>query len=100
MEKINAWDCPECKKPTVTVERVEGVTPMLLGCRATPGCRGMASSRWYRNCEGLTPTFEWVKKSAEWARRHSPTMFHHVDNGGLVIERLSELPGHLAANGG
>lgn len=86
MEKINAWDCPECGKPTVTVERVEGVTPFMLGCRATPGCKGMGRSRFYRNVDGLTPTHEWIRKSVKWAKRKGPWMLDHVEQGGLVIE--------------
>lgn len=44
---VNVWRCPKCRKDTMAIHRDPGVTPMMLGCRATEGCDGMAQSLMY-----------------------------------------------------
>jgi hypothetical protein len=84
--KINAYDCQACGKPTVTIDVDDGVTPFMIGCRVTGGCRGFAQSRFYQNVAGLTPTYEWYKPAAKKVSRLSRDMQDHVANGGLLIQ--------------
>lgn len=90
---INAWQCEACGKLTVAIHADEGVTPMFLACRATPGCDGMAVSAGYPDppipdhiIELLA--WEWYRPTRKWARRKGPEMLDHVQRGGLVIRAL------------
>lgn len=87
--KINKYVCAKCGQPTITVDRDEGVTPFMLGCRATPGCDGMGTSSMYRTDQSQRPTHEWyMPEEAEW-RRLSKEMREHVKRGGLCIRRIA-----------
>lgn len=85
----NAYVCNECGGIVVTVNRHEGVTPMMLRCRATPSCGGMMASRMYRLPPGAPePSFEWYSPSRSERRKLSPAMRDHVDRGGLDIRPI------------
>lgn len=85
--EVNAWRCPDCGRSTVAVHVDDGVTPFLLGCRATEGCRGRAVSAMYRPTadERASVAWEWYRPSERWARRKGPEMLDHVRMGGLAI---------------
>lgn len=87
---INAYFCLECGAGIVTVDRDEGVTPAMMGCRATPGCRGMSQSCWYRPPKGApAPTFEWYRPTDEEAMAAGPAMYEHHKSGGLFIRPIT-----------
>lgn len=89
MNKIrwNAWVCEVCHEATVCVDVDEGVTPFMLRCRATEGCEGMATSRFYPNeaIPPLMPRWEWYKPGRIRRLFLSRWVREHVKKGGLVI---------------
>lgn len=90
--KVNEYACPDCKGVTVTVDRDDGTTPFYIRCRATPGCEGMAMSRFYRPRAGTPPTHEWyAPDAAEMAALDEGTK-DYVENGGMLLRRLDGKP--------
>lgn len=83
----NRYTCQTCNGSIVTVDRDEGVTPFMICCRATPGCRGAMYSSFYRGEPG-TPTYEWRKATPAEYAKSSPEMREHFDMGGLDIHAL------------
>lgn len=94
---INAWKCPLCGLNTVCIDVDPGVTPMLLACRRTPGCKGLAVSSGYPHQyppEHIVANLEW-----EWAiptrkqyMRLDPAMKEHIDKGGLMLQPRTDRP--------
>ena len=83
--KPNVYVCEACHEELVTVDVDEGVTPFMLGCRATPGCSGMAQSAMYnvppeRVAEA---THEWYKPATMDGL--SAAVQDHVGKGGLLL---------------
>jgi hypothetical protein len=89
MEKINKYSCQKCGGHIVTVDRIKGTTPMMLGCRAKQGCTGTMMSHGYSVSQDLTPTFEWYKPTGKQYKKLDAGMKQHVDFGGLVIRPIS-----------
>ena len=92
LPRENAYFCPTCRMPTVTVDVDIGVTPMFLACRASPECAGMASSSFYpripRPAHAPPPAWEWYKPTEKQAKRmekSAPGTLEHVRRGGLLI---------------
>lgn len=95
---INGWHCDVCGRATIVVHVDLGATPMLLRCRATPGCAGVGRSLGY---PPFTPPqavldiveLEWalpsVTQMKAWKRAHDP-MYDHVLAGGLVLRPLTD----------
>lgn len=96
----NAYVCPDCKQPTITVDVDEGVTPMFISCKATEGCEGMAQSMMYpkapRPSHVPAPAWEWYKPTrdeVEESEKEYPGSIQHWDNGGLFLrERTDRQP--------
>ena len=86
--RLNMYTCDTCHGFIVTINRVEGTTPMELTCRATPGCHGLSESSWYRVSPALVPDHEWYRPTGDEYARLSPGMRDHVDRGGLDIRRI------------
>lgn len=95
-ERLNAYRCPTCGKFTVTADVDDGTTPATLGCRATPGCTGMAYSLGYPDADRWpaavprTPGWEWYAPDAaamQRVRHQGGAMWAHVSAGGLMIRR-------------
>jgi hypothetical protein len=89
--QLNRYDCQECKGHIITIDSDEGVTPFMLGCRATPGCKGMMRSAFYRGITGA-PTFEWRKPTDKELSECSLGMLDHFMQGGLDIHPLQQSP--------
>ena len=88
LAKLNYYVCVSCRKITATVDIDEGVTPMIIDCKAGT-CNGDAHSTFYRT-EGYpktAPTWEWYRPS--WLGRLFLDTANkwHVDQGGLLIRR-------------
>jgi hypothetical protein len=92
---LNIYTCQTCGGKTVTRDRDEGTTPMLMSCRATAGCQGRMQSAGYPKelpADLPAPTIEWIKPTpAELAAilAAKPKQFHralqeHVAAGGLL----------------
>jgi hypothetical protein len=92
---INGWTCHTCGRYTVAVHKDDGTTPMMLGCRATEGCDGIAMSMGYP--PGDPPdhilellNFEWYKPSRKEYKKLDAASKDHVSKGGLLIRRIGE----------
>lgn len=87
---INVYQCPKGHK-TVTVNRDDGTTPMMLRCRQKDddgkhNCTEFAKSSWYMVDQTLLPEYEWYKpvtmKGLDQEERE------HVKLGGLLIRKI------------
>jgi hypothetical protein len=96
--KLNIYTCEECGEHIVTKDVTEGVTPFMISCQCTVGCRGKMQSSMYRvfDPDGR------MKHSHEWYR---PSVFHHmspavrahVERGGLLIRARVDSKANLDA---
>lgn len=90
--KHNGYRCMTCGHLTVTVNRVDGVTPMFIMCQAGTACTGRMGSLMYRLPLGApSPSHEWYRPwggELKRLRRHHPAMFDHVGRGGLLIRKI------------
>lgn len=61
--KWNHYTCQLCKGVTIAKHVDDGVTPFILGCKATPGCLGHAMSSMYRcsQAEDQRADVEWYR---------------------------------------
>lgn len=83
---INVYVCEKCRARVVTVDAEDGVTPFMISCKATKGCKGMMFSSGYRVDQTLKPQFEWYRPSIDqYPEEAREYMRHHIDNGGLDI---------------
>lgn len=63
--KKNIYTCDKCKGHVVTVDVDRGVTPFMIECKSTLGCKGMMRSSMYRVFDqDMRPDFEWYRPSA------------------------------------
>ena len=83
--KRNAYICQQCHKTIVTVDRDEGTTPFIIGCRADPPCGGQMLSHFYRSDVSTEPSFEWRKPTQTEYKKASYAMKDHFDRGGLNL---------------
>lgn len=89
--KHNSYTCDTCRKSIITIDRDDGTTPFMLGCRATAGCKGMMQSAFYTGPlinAGAQATFEWRKATYKEYVRASREMKQHFDMGGLDIHPI------------
>jgi len=103
----NAYWCPDCHGYVVTIDLVEGVTPMFLACRVlgepddpANTCKGRMQSMmypeepWpdkdgYDNEIPTVPTWEWYHPGAAEFLRLSPEGQDHVRKGGLLLRKCN-----------
>ena len=92
--EINGWKCDKCGRVTYGVHVDDGVTPMFLACRETPGCDGTGTSLMYPP----PPIPAHVIENVEWEwyrpRGHRyglrPAEADHVKKGGLLLRPISD----------
>ena len=103
-QRLNAYYCETCERYVVTVDRDEGVTPMMLACRADgdptapgfDGCKGTSRSMgypkqpWPTEAPDPVPTWEWFTPEGEDYLALSDAMRDHVDRGGLDLRPIRE----------
>lgn len=89
--KKNIYTCDKCKGHIVTVDVERGVTPFMVGCKATLDCKGMMKSSMYRVFDqDMRADYEWYRPSAaEVLKSH---VKQHVDQGGLLLRKVSRTP--------
>lgn len=85
MTRTNRYTCGTCGGHIITVDRDEGVTPMFLNCRATPGCGGRMASEMYLVLDGEAPTHEWYRPTGKVKARDRD----YVASGGLLIRPIA-----------
>ena len=107
----NAYYCEDCKGYVVTIDVDQGVTPMFLRCRATPGCKGMSKSMMYPKepwpaVDGFgapiptEPTYEWYRPGKRERRRLDADSRHHVGQGGLLLRPVAQPSGVIDSKEG
>ncbi len=105
IDRENVYVCRECGGHTVTIDIDEGVTPFLLGCRASGregDCKGKAESAFYpkgpRPAHIPAPSWEWYKPAPDEYKWLSGPIKDHVDQGGLLIRKRSQAPSSANAH--
>jgi hypothetical protein len=102
--KENVYTCSRCGGFTVTVDVAEGVTPFMIGCRASGksgDCSGDAYSAFYPKKPWpvhvpTTPAWEWYRPGRGEVRRLDRASREHVKNGGLLLRKRSVADSHEA----
>lgn len=89
MSKINTYKCQNGHE-TVTVDLVEGTTPMMIRCKQKDedgkhNCTLFAKSGFYMVDQTLTPEYEWYKPDN--LKKLNPEERQHVKLGGLLIRK-------------
>lgn len=92
----NAYLCDVCGGYTTTIDVDDGVTPMLLACRASGEegkCTGMARSLGYpsgpRPDAIPSPAWEWYKPGDLELMQIDQELFEHVRKGGLLLRKIA-----------
>lgn len=86
--KKNIYTCDKCKGHVVTVDKDRGVTPFMIECKATDGCKGMMQSSIYRVFDQeMRADYEWYRPTAPEVVK--PHLQHHVDQGGLLLRKAA-----------
>lgn len=92
---VNAYNCEVCKANTVTIDVDPGVTPMFLGCRRTPNCKGTAVSSGYPDLEPpphIMAGLQWEWTLPEPDEKLKPGEREWIDDGGLLLRARSDRP--------
>jgi len=85
--KKNIYTCEVCHDHVVTVDIDEGVTPFMIDCKCTPGCKGMMKSSMYRVFDqSMKAGWEWYRPTdvsglSRWS-------LDHVSKGGLILRQV------------
>ena len=82
----NVYTCDTCRGEVVTIDTDKGVTPFMISCRATPGCKGFMYSGFYRCAPSRVAQFEWYRP--ETIEGFDPATQEHVMKGGLLLRPL------------
>lgn len=87
--KLNIYTCQGCRGHIVTRDVDTGVTPFMVGCRATVGCKGMMQSSMYRVADQkMRAGFIWYRpKSGERMFNHAE--LEHLVQGGLLLREAT-----------
>jgi len=87
--RLNIYVCETCRGHIVTRDRDAGVTPFMVGCRATPGCDGMMKSSMYRVFDqSMAESHEWYRPDSG-PEGLSPGLRAHVEQGGLLLRPVA-----------
>ncbi len=82
--KLNIYTCDRCHGHVVTKDLDAGVTPFLIPCSTTTGCKGFMKSSMYRVFDqGMKPDLVWYRPGADEIVPED--MREHVARGGLIL---------------
>ena len=90
----NVYTCDTCRGQVVTVDTDKGVTPFMIACRATPGCKGFMISSFYHCDPASIATFEFYRP--ETIEGLDPPTQEHVMKGGLLLRPVPGLSSDVA----
>ena len=82
----NLYHCVTCHGEVVTIDSDKGVTPFMISCRATPGCKGFMNSSFYRCDQNRPAQFEWYRP--ETISGLDSQTKEHVRKGGLLLRPM------------
>jgi hypothetical protein len=83
----NLYTCDTCHSEIVTIDTDKGVTPFMVSCRATPGCKGFMLSSFYHCDPSRVAQYEWYRP--ETIDGFAPENKEHVMKGGLLLRPLA-----------
>ncbi len=92
--RLNLYTCVACRGEVVTIDTDKGVTPFMISCRATPGCRGFMRSSFYHCDPARVAQFEWYRP--ETIKGLDPATIEHVMKGGLLLRPLPGISSDVA----
>ena len=84
--KINIYKCTSGHN-NITINRDEGVTPMIISCREK-NCGKQAMSCFYNVRQDLKPTLEWYRPPA--SKKLNRYEAEHVLRGGLLLRKIQK----------
>src|SRR6266702_8940342 len=85
--KSNCYRCNTCYGRTVTINDDCGVTPFIIGCKATPSCTGlMYSSFGIVKPTDPAPTYEWYR--CDNSKQLKGLEKEHHDKGGALLRKI------------
>jgi len=90
----NLYTCDTCRGEVVTIDTDKGVTPFMISCRATPGCKGFMQSSFYHCDPSRVAQFEWYRP--ETIEGFDPATKEHVMKGGLLLRPMSGISSKVA----
>lgn len=93
--KRNSYQCTTCRGIVFTEDAAVGVTPFMMGCRASDGCTGTMESAFYNLPEQaalVRPHYVWRKPTREEYDKMNRPMKMHIDQGGLELYPLGPAP--------
>ena len=82
----NGYTCQKCNGQIITVDIDDGVTPFIIGCRATKGCDGLMYSAFYSIPQSLPAQYEWFKPKK--LKGYDAAMREHIRKGGLGMRKI------------
>ncbi len=92
----NLYTCDMCRGEIVTIDTDKGVTPFMISCRATSGCKGFMASSFYHCDPARVAQFEWYRP--ETIEGFDPATKEHVMKGGLLLRPLPGISSEVAHN--
>lgn len=83
----NLYTCDTCRGEVVTIDADKGVTPFMISCRATQGCKGFMSSNFYHCDPNRVAKFEFYRpETLDGFARETK---EHCLKGGLLLRPVS-----------
>ena len=96
----NVYVCQVCGKGVVTIDIEDGVTPFMIGCKATEGCEGDMYSSFYDVDQSLPAQFEWYRPTiSQYPQEAQGFMRKHIEQGGLEIRAIEKIVTHPITGG-
>jgi hypothetical protein len=90
----NLYTCDTCRGEVVTIDTDKGVTPFMISCRASPGCKGFMQSSFYRCDLSRVAQYEWYRP--ETIEGFDPATQEHVMKGGLLLRPMPGITSEVA----
>lgn len=87
--QMNTYTCESCRGVISTVDLDDGVTPFMIRCNISDGCKGLMKSGMYRTRPSDPPAeWEWFKPTD--LSSYSESMKEHIMAGGLVLRHFRD----------
>lgn len=103
-EPCLTYQCPACGSSFVTAVVDPGTPPDVVGCVATPGCRGQATTDLdHRKVPDEAASWEWYRPNTDMiatVRARGGPLWEHVKAGGMMLRHrrsIRDLTAELGA---
>ena len=89
--KLNIYTCDVCFEHIVSVDLDEGVSPFMINCQVTDGCKGyMESSIYHVYDQRMRPDIVWYRPTEKEQAKMSQAMRDHITHGGLDMRPMTK----------